>query len=260
MILVQLSDTHVVAPPGAGAVQGVDTAAALARALDAVEALKPRADHVLITGDLVDKRTPLEYAALASVLKRVTAPLWLVPGNHDDRTALAEAFPHLGYLRSPEGFIQYTADLGPCRLIAADTTIPKRHDAALDTARLQWLERALADSAERPVILALHHPPFATGLAAFDALPFEGRERLEALVARFPNVERIVCGHNHRPIQCRFGGAALSVCPSTAFSYALHFEPHQGFRLSPEPPGFLVHIWNHGRLVTHTVSLPMPSP
>jgi 3',5'-cyclic-AMP phosphodiesterase len=256
MLIAQLSDPHVVAMPGQGRLAGVDTAEALLRALAAIKELCGQVDLVLATGDLTNLGHAHEYAALAAVLEHAPGPIRLLPGNHDDRSALRAAFPDHAYLQGDSPFIQYTEDFGPLRLITLDTTIPGRHDAKLDDVRLGWLAAEMDRAAGRPVLLAMHHPPFETGMTAFDALPFEGREALEALVAGRPNIVRVVCGHLHRAVQAQFGGTIASVCPSTAFTYGMQLAPGSRFKPSPEPPGYQIHHWTGGRLVTHTLALP----
>jgi hypothetical protein len=39
---------------------------------------------------------------------------------------------------------------------------------------------------------------------------------MEAIVARHPQVERIACGHIHRPIQVAWGGTMACTAPSTS--------------------------------------------
>ncbi len=255
MLFAQISDPHVVAPPGKGELYGVDTADALIRALTAITQIRPHIETVVMTGDLVNKGRPDEYAGLAGVLSAFPFRYLLVPGNHDHRDTLRQAFPAFAELQGA-GFIQYTAELGPVRLVVIDTLIEGRHDACLDETRLGWLDAELGRAPAMPTVIAMHHPPFKTGLASFDAMPFEGASAFEALIRRHPHVERIICGHNHRAVQRRFGGTIVSVCPSTAFAYALHLEPGQGFKTSAEPPGFQVHLWTDGQLVTHTHALP----
>ena len=53
------------------------------------------------------------------------------------------------------------------------------------------------DSAPGRVALAMHHPPFKTGITWMDESGFEGLELFEATIREHP-VERIVCGHIHR--------------------------------------------------------------
>ena len=60
----------------------------------------------------------------------------------------------------------------------------------------------------------MHHPPFDCGIDAFDGMKLnEGGERLAAIVRRHGHVERVMCGHVHRPIQVRWAGTMASIAP-----------------------------------------------
>lgn len=121
--------------------------------------------------------------------------------------------------------------------------------------RLDWLAQRLAEDA-RPTVIAMHHPPFATDIAHMDTIGLlEGAAELEAIVRRHPQVERVLCGHLHRPIQARFGGTLASTCPSPAHQVALDLRPEGPDCFVMEPPGYQLHAWRGGRLVTHTVVL-----
>jgi 3',5'-cyclic AMP phosphodiesterase CpdA len=79
----------------------------------------------------------------------------------------------------------------------------------------------------------------------------EGAQELERIVSRHPNVERIICGHLHRTIFRRFGGTIASTCPSPAHQVALDLRPDGPSAFVMEPPGFHLHEWRDGALVTH---------
>ena len=50
-------------------------------------------------------------------------------------------------------------------------------------------------------MIALHHPPFQTLIGHMEAIgSLIGAAELETLVARHPNVERVLSGHIHRSI------------------------------------------------------------
>src|SRR3954453_5341294 len=83
-LIVQLSDTHI-RKPGDLAEGRVDTAAALARAVAGGNALPQPADAVIVTGDLVDSGKPAQYQHLRALLAPLAGPVYLLPGNHDDR-------------------------------------------------------------------------------------------------------------------------------------------------------------------------------
>ncbi|MFX7895069.1 hypothetical protein ABTK48_20360, partial [Acinetobacter baumannii] len=77
-----------------------------------------------------------------------------------------------------------------------------------------------------PTIVALHHPPHTTGLAVMDAMALQhGLDGFEALIARHPQVQRIVCGHLHRMTLGRVAHAPVVSAPSTAHQLALELAP-----------------------------------
>ena len=67
---------------------------------------------------------------------------------------------------------------------------------------------------------------------------------LEPIIARHPNVERILCGHLHRTIFRRFGGTIAATAPSPAHQVVLDFLPDAPSQFAMEPPGYLLHRWN----------------
>src|SRR5262249_19365606 len=116
MLIAQITDTHI-KPHGALAYGRVDTAPYLARALAHLLALRPRPDVVLATGDLVDGGRPDEYRRLRDLLAPLAMPVYLIPGNHDEREALAAAFPDHAYLPRGGRFMQYVVEGYAVRLI-----------------------------------------------------------------------------------------------------------------------------------------------
>jgi 3',5'-cyclic AMP phosphodiesterase CpdA len=250
MLIAQISDTHI-RPKGVLAMGRVDTAGHLARAVAHINALRPAPDVVLATGDLVDAGQPEEYAHLRELLAPLAPPVHLIAGNHDAREALRAAFSAHGYLPA-EGFLQYLVDCGPVRLIALDTVVAGAAHGELCAQRLGWLEARLAES-YKPAILFMHHPPFDCGIEEFDRCRLlAGGERLASIVRRHPTVERILCGHVHRPIQVRWAGTIASVAPSTAHQTALNLRPEAPLMYAMEPPAIALHQWRPGTgLVTH---------
>ena len=94
-----------------------------------------------------------------------------------------------------------------------------------------------------PTIIAMHHPPFKTGIRAADADPLGGADAFADIVRKHPQVERIICGHFHRPIQARVGGAVASSSPSTAMQAALNLEEDLPLMFTMEPPACELHLW-----------------
>ena len=233
MLIAQISDMHVKAE-GERLYGRIDTARFLARAVAHICALDPQPDVVLATGDLVESGKPEEYARLRRLLAPLAMPVHVIPGNHDARDALREAFTDHVYLPRT-GFVHYTIESLPVRLIALDTLVPGKGYGALCRERLDWLEARLAES-DRPTILFMHHPPFDCGIDAFDGFKLnEGGERLAALVRRHGNVERV-----------------MSIAPSTAHQATLDLHEKAPLSMMMEPPGLALHLWRAGTgLITH---------
>ncbi len=257
-ILVQLTDLHI-REPGRLAYRRVDTSRYFRAMVESVLALRQQADAVVISGDLTDFGREREYASLREQigpLQGAGIPVYLMPGNHDDRAELRRSFPEHRYLDATAAgdAMQFAVDVGPLRLLALDTCIPGRSEGRLDRERLAWLERELAACPDRPIVVAMHHPPFQTLIGHMDKIGLlEGGPALEALVARHPNVERVICGHLHRAIDVRFGGTIASTAPGPAHQVCLDLDPDAQSAWTLEPPSFCVHAWNPAehRLVTH---------
>lgn len=251
MIVAQISDPHI-KPEGRLAYRRVDTEAYLARAVRHLLALSPRPDVVLGTGDLVDAGRPDEYRRLRALLAPLPMPVYLIPGNHDDRDALRAAFADHGYLPR-EGFIQYVVDEHPLRLVALDTLVPGQGGGLLCAERLAWLDARLADAPDRPTLIFMHHPPFDTGVHHMDRIGLENAEAMGEVIRRHSQVLCITCGHLHRPIQLRWNGTLVMTAPSTAHQVALDLHPDAPLEFVMEPPACLLHVWRPGTgLLTHT--------
>lgn len=245
MRLAQISDLHIVTP-GQLLLGRIDTAAFLARCVARLATLVPRPDAVLVTGDLVDQGTTEEYEALRALLAPLPMPVYLMLGNHDDRAAFRAVFGAAPYLEpaAPTEFVQYAFSLGEVTVLALDTNDPGRPGGRLCEARRAWLERALAAARGRPVVIAMHHPPFSTGIPFMDACGLDRTDAaaLAEIVARHPNIERVICGHLHRQIQARFGGTVATTAPSCGHAVALTLDagpPSFVF----EPPALVLHAW-----------------
>lgn len=240
-VIAQLSDIHV--RPRGMLYQGlVDSNAMFAHAIGTLNRLNPAPNLVLITGDLTDEGSPDEYEALRELLEPLRHPFAVMPGNHDDRDQLRAAFADQLWLPA-EGELNFGIDVGAVRILALDTSVPERHHGELGGASLAWLERELAENVHRPVVIAMHHPPFVTGIPYLDLYGLRNVGAFVELVARYENIDRIVAGHVHRSMQTRIGSVPVLTCPSTTTQIALRVEPEAEPASYLEPPAFMLHRW-----------------
>ncbi len=249
MLIAQLTDLHV-RQRGQTACRVVESNMMTERALRAVMNVRPDVDAVLITGDVTDNGRPDEYAELATMLRRMPKPVFVIPGNHDRRENM---IAHLPGTRSSDGFVQYAIDEFPVRFVMLDTVAPGYGHGELCEARLAWLDRTLAAAPDKPTIVGMHHPPFVCGIGHMDQINLRQSREFAAIIARHPQVLRIICGHHHRPVVTHVAHAICSICPSVAHQTELDLRPDAPSQLVLEPPAYQLHLWTaeHG-LVSHT--------
>ncbi|MBX2830427.1 MAG: phosphodiesterase [Rhodospirillales bacterium] len=254
MLIAQLTDLHV----GAGrrlAYRKVDTARALENAVAYVEAMIPRPDIVLFTGDIGDLGTAEEYALVAEILRPQSIPYFMVPGNHDRRGPLCAAFPKATPIASGCDFVNYVVEDHALRLIALDTLDEGKPGGVLGDAQLSWLGDVLADGDERPCVIFMHHPPIQTGIAHMDAQNLgAGADGLATIVAQHRDrIGAVLCGHVHRPIHTIWAGVPLIIGPSVAHQVAFDLRDDGPSAFVMEPPAVHLHVWDATRqnLMTH---------
>lgn len=213
-------------------------------------------DLLLLTGDLTEHGDVASYEAVAAMVAQSPFPVLPIPGNHDDRQALSAAFPDMPM---PDGFINYGVDCNGLRVVMLDTIEAGRQGGAFCETRAEWLRTELAAHAEQPVLIAMHHPPVASGIAWMDPDPAEPWiARFAEAISGHRNIKAIVCGHVHRSITTTFAQVPLIVCASTAPAVALDFKAIDPLRadgramIVDKPPGYMLHRWDGATLVSHS--------
>ena len=248
-LLVQLSDLHIGANEN-----GFDPVPHLAAVVEAVRSLPNRPDAVLVSGDLTDDGDEGGYRIACELLERLDSPLHVLPGNHDDRGRLRAAFGLPGEGGEP---VRYSAAVGELRLVVFDSNVPGQDPGRYDAEQLRWLDAELGAESRRPTLLALHHPPLATGIEEWDGINLEPgqRELLAAVVARHPQLRAIVGGHLHRVAASALAGVPVLAAPSTYLQARPDFET-EGVELVPHP-GFALHVLRDGELASQVESVPL---
>ena len=79
----------------------------------------------------------------------LVTPVFVIPGNHDSREGMREAFGREGYLPRA-GFLHYAIEEYPLWIVALDTHFPGEHGGLLCAERLAWFDLALAAAPEGP--------------------------------------------------------------------------------------------------------------
>ncbi|QRG07779.1 phosphodiesterase [Xanthobacter dioxanivorans] len=254
MLIAQLTDFHVTVA-GARVGADVDTRANFAALAAHVGALVPRPDLLLVSGDLAEAGVEEEYAFVLAGLRGLGIPFAAVPGNHDRRAPLRAAFgPHAGQEPGHGGLV---LDLPGLRVIGLDTLVEGQGHGAIDPPQLTWLEGVLAGNDGRPVLVFMHHPPFATGIPAFDAIGLRaGRDGLATLLRGRADIAGLLCGHVHRVMAGSFAGHRTFIAPSASHQFALDLDTPGSFRVVREASQIALHRVVDGALVSCLVAGP----
>jgi Icc protein len=214
MIIAQISDTHI----------AVDTLDAEQRVHDFertiadIDKLDPAPDVIVHTGDIVHNGRPDEYARAAAILAKAREPVFVIPGNKDERANLRAAFAGDGYLAPDSDFVDYTIEDYPVRLIAIDTLNLGSNRGEFCRARANRLIDMIDAETSKPIAVLAHHPPFEVPVGP-DSLNFETPEmmaRLQQALQHSGRVIAVISGHVHRGTFGQVGRIPATVMPSVA--------------------------------------------
>jgi len=227
--LLQLTDTHLYADP-AGEIYGVNSADSLSRVIEAVFADGgSRPDAIVVTGDVSDDLGEGSYRRLRDALGNRGVPVHCLPGNHDDPRLMAElldsdAFRYCG-----------RAEFQGWGLVTVDTHLPGEVRGWISDAGLERLDADLAAFRDRPVVLAMHHPPVPIGSAWLDRSRLGNASGFFEVVGRHRQVKVVLAGHVHQACDEMHGTVRVMTAPSTCAQFAPRSAK---FAIDPRPPGY----------------------
>ena len=252
MRLLQLSDPHLLADPD-GLCRGRPSLALLRHALrkahDQLQAAGLLPGRLLISGDLCQDESWGGYRRLAEALAEspVSAlePPLLLAGNHDHTLALRAALGRQAVLAPA------LLDWGSWQLLLLDSHVPGRVGGRLGPRQLAWIADQLPRS-ERPLLVAVHHPPVAIGDPGLDGIGLEDGDALLSLLRRCGRWRGLVFGHIHQhwsgtlPLADDAHPVPLLGCPSTLAPFAA-VQPCPLGR-EQDPGGRLLELGTDGEL------------
>lgn len=247
-MLVQITDTHVV-ERGTLLYGMADTARHLAESVSEINEMRPRPAAVLITGDLVERPGPKTYSHFRDLIAPLEMPVYLMPGNHDDPEFMWDYFRDTPMFPARPPHYQYAIEDFPFRVLMLNSHLDNSELPAFGAERAQWLDEQL-ESSDKPTLLAIHHPPFQTGVEFVDMVGPEWYEEMGRIVARHPHVLKIICGHGHFDLSGRLGKVPAQMVGATAHQLiaARGMDVAPSFDNVRVPP--VLHHWLDGDIVS----------
>ena len=223
--LLQISDCHLSADPEAE-YRGQSPDENLARFSDAVRAFEP--DWLILSGDLSEDASVESYCRLCDWLSSFGLETAWLPGNHDNRAAMASILDGHGFHAGP------ILKLNGWQIALLDSAWRGRPDGKLDEERLAALKSLHPD---QPVGVFVHHHPLPVS-PWIDRVPLQQPERLWQQLADVPTTRFVAFGHVHqrfrtsysiradRTIECLAAPSIAANClPGTDRFIAEYSEP-----------------------------------
>jgi len=210
-----LSDTHIAADPEDN-YRGFYPYRNFEKAVGQLAADLP--DGIVITGDLARLTGQMgDYENLHKLLMPVLGkrPTCLALGNHDDRAVFLDVFEdRAGQAQPIKDKHVVAVEAGPVRFLLLDSLYAtNKTPGFLGKAQRSWLQRYLAQSDDKPVILFFHH---TLGDGDGDLLDVMW---LFDLVKPIRKVKAVVYGHSHEYKTSELDGIHLINIPATAYTF-----------------------------------------
>ncbi len=210
-----------------------------------------RVDLVLLGGDLTDQGTPEQMDLFLARIANFSAPVFLVPGNHDVGRMRTKA----GLNTLTQGRLTAFEDrLGPLffarqqagvRVIGITSPLLC---SGLEAERAQWdfLEKALAVSNAAPTLLLTHYPVFYKhpGESPNDYWITRPSERARFLgLLKKGGVRAVLSGHIHRKLVLEHDGISFITTGAIANRAPRPEKDHRFFwvLLTVSPGGKVTH-------------------
>lgn len=205
LTLWQITDCHLLSEPDAW-YQGVQPYRHLARLL---QALRTQATPLLFTGDLTEDHSAASYQLLQQLLADWPAPVFLLPGNHDERAAITR--------------LSTTAPFKAAGRIAAANwqlwLLDSKGDTpagAFDSTRLAKLQQWLTER-DTPVFWFCHHHLLPIG-SFIDLFDQKDKAGLLGLLAD-PAIRGLAHGHCHHAYALQHPDFIQVGCPASSVQF-----------------------------------------
>jgi len=252
--VLQFTDLHLFTDPTTR-LKEVCTWESFTHVLGAARQRYPSPSLVVITGDIAHDEAASTYRSLRRLLGDWLPLCRMLPGNHDFRAGLREAFPELlpaayGAMdERPDAPLRFAASVGEWRLLGLDTHQPGQLSGRLAAGQIEWLAGQTRAFPQVPTLLFAHHPPMPIATPWLDRIRLENPEPLAEIVDAAPQVAALFTGHVHQELALDWRGRRLFTSPSTG----VQFQPGtDALVVDSRRPGYRV-IELHGREFTTSV-------
>ena len=231
--IVQITDCHLFADRRE--LRGIATWPRLEAVLAEIRERFSDCECLVVTGDTAHDEIEETYRAFSETLGDLAEKLLLIPGNHDNREAMAKVFSECCVLKGGRLNFQNTA--GAWQLIGLDSHIPGEVPGQLGEEQLAWLTDTLTQTAALPTLIFVHHPPVAMNSRWLDGIGLADGAQLLKTLEQFSNTKLVCCGHVHQESSTTTAGPVVLTTPAVGPQFRPRTDEMQ---LDPLPPALRV--------------------
>ncbi|MGE0760644.1 MAG: phosphodiesterase [Pirellulaceae bacterium] len=244
--IIQISDLHLFTD-AAAELKGIVTRNCLAAVLRHIEVRHPLVHWLVVTGDLAHDEQRATYDVVRSMFGRWLPQLRVVPGNHDNRSAMRAVLPEC--LRAHGERNVFIERQSGWRIIGLDSHVPGELAGSLGPEQRNWLARVLAEAPDEPACLFVHHPPVPVNSPWLDGIGLSDAAELWAVLEAYPCVRLIGCGHVHQERSHVTRQCAVVTTPATG----VQFRPETAsLEVDAAGPGFrIIDLLPRGEVQTY---------
>jgi len=225
--IVQITDTHLYSDPD-GRLLGLNTRHSLELVIDLVLNTQ-QPDLVVASGDLTHDGSQKAYQHVQDCFRRIGAPIYCLPGNHDEAATLNACMNNDPFLSV------HSTRIRNWHMLFLDSTVAGSEDGHLGESELDALDAALDSSPDLPALIWLHHQPVPIGSRWLDSMAIDNPQAFFDITDRYTQVRAIVWGHVHQLFEQQRNGVQLLATPSTC----IQFQPgSEEFAVELVPPGY----------------------
>lgn len=252
MQIAQISDTHITTIDDEDP-KFPERINALKAFVRHINALDEKPNLIMHTGDITHGGLPEYYATIKNEIKELSVPIYFARGNRDISENMLAGLGDLWTGKLVDGFLIYSIDKYPVRLIAMDTHNRESNIGTTCSVRLGILEELLKQQPDTPTALFMHHPPFVVPTSKY---PFQFDDQVLAdafleLVTQHKQIVHLFCGHMHRHYTVNLQTCNASCVPSLPVDNRLgEFEAGMDNK-----PLYQLHKWNGSTFDTTLVAV-----
>ncbi len=226
--LLQITDTHLSADKTHRLV-GLNTLSSLKQVVDHAKLHIGQPDLILATGDLTHDASHEGYSILKNQLSQLNAPIYYLPGNHDDTEQLLKS------CAKHQADFPFVLQKSGWSIILLDSSLTGEVSGYICPKQLAALDKMLTKNSDRNTLICLHHHPIKVGSAWMDNIALKNSDELFAVIDKHLQIKGILYGHIHQTFEARHNGISMMGAPSTC----VQFAPNQDkFGIDEQPPGY----------------------